>query len=289
MLYLQVMKRRIALLSALLLPLVVSCNAISSFVHDDEVVARVGKERLYLSTLRGVIPSDASPEDSAVLAAGYINAWASDLLYLKLADEQLSKAEKDVRDELEDYRRSLLKYRYEQSYVEERLDTLITEDQIRQYYESHKDQFVLTSPVLKVRFLDIMADSPNKDLIIKKMSSDDYDDTVEADSLAYSSALRYFDNSDTWMDAAALAREFGTDAATMLSWMKDSFISVERDSRLRVAYVLDICRSGQQPIEYSTARIRDIILSSRKRALLSGLEQDLLKDALERKQFVICQ
>jgi len=283
------MTRKSAILLALILPALLSCNAVSSLIHDDDVVARVGKERLYLSTLRSLIPTGVSPEDSANLAEGYIRAWASDLLYLKLADEQLSKSEKDVRDELEDYRRSLLKYRYEQSYVGERLDTLITEEQILQYYEAHKDKFVLESPVLKVRFLDIMSDSPGKEMILRKMSSDDYDDVIEADSLAYTYALRYFDNGEKWMDAAVLAREFGTDVASMLSSMKDSFIMIEKDSRLRAAYVLDICRSGQAPLEYSASRIRDIILNSRKRELLSGLEQDLLEDALERKQFVICQ
>lgn len=283
------MTRKSAILLALILPALLSCNAVSSLIHDDDVVARVGKERLYLSTLRSLIPTGVSPEDSANLAEGYIRAWASDLLYLKLADEQLSKSEKDVRDELEDYRRSLLKYRYEQSYVGERLDTLITEEQILQYYEAHKDKFVLESPVLKVRFLDIMSDSPGKEMILRKMSSDDYDDVIEADSLAYTYALRYFDNGEKWMDAAVLAREFGTDVAAMLSSMKDSFIMIEKDSRLRAAYVLDICRSGQAPLEYSASRIRDIILNSRKRELLSGLEQDLLEDALERKQFVICQ
>lgn len=285
MLYLQVMTKIVSILTLLLT--LSSCNFISSFIHDDEVVARVGNEKLYLSELSSYIPDTVSPEDSTNLAMQYITSWARDLLYLNLAENQLSKAEQDVSSELEDYRRSLLRYRYEQLYVNDRLDTLITDAQIESYYKEHEDYFKLQRPILKVRFLDIMSDSPNAELIIRCMSSDDYSEVLAADSLAYQSALRYFDKSDVWMDAAVLAREFSTDYVTMLSSLSDSFIRIEQDGRLRIAFVLDIRRSGTAPVEYASAQIRDNILSDRKHRLLKSLEQDLLKDALEKKKLVI--
>lgn len=285
MLYLQVMTKIVSILTVLLT--LSSCNFISSFIHDDEVVARVGNEKLYLSELSSYIPDTVSPEDSTNLAMQYITSWARDLLYLNLAENQLSKAEQDVSSELEDYRRSLLRYRYEQLYVNDRLDTLITDAQIESYYKEHEDYFKLQRPILKVRFLDIMSDSPNAELIIRCMSSDDYSEVLAADSLAYQSALRYFDKSDVWMDAAVLAREFSTDYVTMLASLSDSFIRIEQDGRLRIAFVLDIRRSGTAPVEYASAQIRDNILSDRKHRLLKSLEQDLLKDALEKKKLVI--
>ena len=42
--------------------LLCSCNLISSIVHDDQVVAKVGGERLYRSELASYIPKGASPE-----------------------------------------------------------------------------------------------------------------------------------------------------------------------------------------------------------------------------------
>ena len=179
MLYLQVMTKIVSILTLLLT--LSSCNFISSFIHDDEVVARVGNEKLYLSELSSYIPDTVSPEDSTNLAMQYITSWARDLLYLNLAENQLSKAEQDVSSELEDYRRSLLRYRYEQLYVNDRLDTLITDAQIESYYKEHEDYFKLQRPILKVRFLDIMSDSPNAELIIRCMSSDDYSEVLAAD------------------------------------------------------------------------------------------------------------
>ncbi|MBO6081668.1 MAG: hypothetical protein J6P46_01440 [Bacteroidales bacterium] len=267
-------------LTLVLLPLLLaSCNAISTLVHDDQVVARVGRTKLYKSEVERFIPNMIPAEDSMRLAEQYINTWAMDLLYLDVAETQLSKEELDVTVDLEDFRRSLLKYRYEQRYINDRLDTLITEDQIRQYYTAHADDFELKRPVLKVRFVDVMKDSPNFDAILKMMSSREYDDIQRADTLAKSTALRWFDSADTWMDAGELAKSFGLDWESMLSHLKGDMIRYEPEDRtdLMAAYVVEIQRKGTAPLEFVSDRIRDILMSARKHDLMNSLERDLLK------------
>jgi hypothetical protein len=283
------MKVKVTILLCILLALLPSCRAIMDFVHDGDVVARVGQHKLYLTDLQDYIPNGVSPEDSANLADQYIRSWAAEQLYLDMASEQLSKSEKDVSRELEAYKSSLLRYRYEQRYVNERLDTTVTRGEIEDYYDAHNDLFVLDIPILKARFLDIMEDSPNYETIRRRMSSNKYEDIAEADSLAYSSALRYVDWSDRWIDAVTLAREFGTDYGTMLSKLSGSFIEMREDrGDVKVAYVLDTRRAGTlAPLEYCEDRIRNIIISTRKQKLLTTLEQDLLDNALSKENFII--
>ena len=112
---------------AALLP---SCKAFQSFIHDGEVVAKLGDHKLYLSELESVIPNGISPEDSASLANLYINSWATGMAFQDIAEQKLSKEEKDVSKELDAYRQSLLRYRFEQRYVAERLDTVVSQKEI---------------------------------------------------------------------------------------------------------------------------------------------------------------
>lgn len=271
----------------LLTPL--SCDVASSLVHDDQPVAKVGREKLYRSEVESMIPDMISPEDSAGIAEKYIRLWAMDRLYMKVAEEQLSKSEIDVSDELESYRRSLVRYRYEQRYLNDRLDTLITDAQIREYYLANQEDFELSRPLLKLRFVDVMKDSPDKDEILRLMSSDEYDELELADSLAGKSALRYFDNSDSWMDAGELSRYFGVSVEEMLDAMDEDMIVIEPEGRgdILAAYVCDMINSGTAPLEYCSPAIRDIILSNRKHELMASLERDLLEGALDSKQLVI--
>ena len=266
-----------------------SCRAISSLLHDDEVVAQAEGVKLYRTELDALIPKGISPEDSAALAMQYINTWASDLVYLKIAEQQLSKSEKDVTKELEDYRKSLLKYRYEQLYVNERLDTMVTDEMVDEYYEGHLDKFVLQRPIVRARYLNIAADSPALKQLRKMMKSSDPNDLVEADSLAYSSALKFMTWNNDWIDAASLAGEFGTDYTSMLNSMSGGWIEYKDTTGfVKLAYVPEMIAKGcQAPVEYCSPMIKDMIISARKQALITGLERDLLNDARENGNFTI--
>ena len=271
------------------MPMFASCKAISDFLDDGQVVARVGESKLMMEELQKVIPNGISPEDSTVLAQRYISSWALDHVYMEVAERQLSEAERDVSQELETYRRSLLKYRYEQLFVNQRLDTLVSEEQVQEFYEKHSERFVLKQPVVKARFMSMPSDSPNLKKIQKKMSSDDPADVMEADSMAYLAAFKFMTWDDAWIDASTLAKEFGAEAPSVLSALKKGWIERTDTNKVKsMAYVLDMVGSGKAaPLEYSTPFIKDMIISARKQVLLSTLEQDLMKDARESGKFEI--
>jgi hypothetical protein len=198
-------------------------------LFGDAVVARVGEHRLMRSELTAFIPAGVSSEDSLALAQSYIKSWAEDLIFLDMAEKHLSDEEKDVTKDLEDYRRTLLKYRYEERYINDRLDTLISDEAVRNYYREHMDKFRLDRPLLKVRYMIIPADSRSLKTIRELMSSDDAMDAIAADSLAFTAALRYVDSSDAWMDAIILARELGTDEVSMMSALRNRTIEFKGD------------------------------------------------------------
>ena len=269
-----------------------SCETVTSFVRElryGQVVAKVGSHRLYASELASYIPDSASPEDSTRLALQYINTWASDQLFTDVAERELSKSEKNVDSELEDYRHSLLKYRYEQKYVNQRLDTAVTKAQIEKYYDDHAENFKLSLPIAKAVYMNISADSPNLEIIKKKMRSDKPEARIEADSIAFSSAFRYTDFGDRWVDLVKLSREVGTDYGTLLSQVRDGYAELpDGNGNLNIVYFFSLMRAGQSgPVEYYEEQIRDVILSTRKQALLSRLERDLIENARNQENFVI--
>ena len=286
--------KRIAHIVAILgivLPMLASCKAISEFFDKEEVVAEVGQAKLRKSELDRVVPAGLPAEDSVRLARQYINTWALDQVFLNVAEQQLSKTEKDVTRELEAYRTSLLKYRYEQLYVNERLDTAVSDDAVQEYYEAHSSKFILQRPVVKARFLSISEDSPMLKTIRKKMSSDEVEDILEADSLAFSSAFKFTTWNNEWIDAAVMAREFGQDYASVLSGVSKGWNErTDTSGVVNAAYVTEIVPKGaMSPLEYSTPFIKDMIISARKQALVSALEHDLLEDARVNGKFVITE
>ena len=253
-----------------------------------EVVARAGDHKLHRSELEKFIPAGVSPEDSANLATRYINAWAEDLLMVDMAEAQLSASEKDVSKELEQYRRSLLKYRYEQLYINQRLDTLVTDAEIEAYYTENVGKFTLERPVVKARYLIIPADSRQLKSIRSKMSSADDTEVTEAEQLAYTAAIKYADMSDTWMDVFTLGQELAVDYKALLSSVKNGWAEIKDDAgNLHLAYIVDMVPEGKTaPLEYCRERIKDLVLSARRHSLQLALEESLLEDARNNNKFV---
>ena len=272
------------------LPMFMSCKAISSHFDNGRAIAKVGQHKLTHSDVAKLVPPGTSPEDSMRLVMQYINSWASDLVYADVAEAQLSKQEKDVTKELEEYRKALLKYRYEQRYVNERLDTNVTAGEIEAYYDSHKQDFTARIPVVKAKFMRISADSPNIETIKKKMFSENIADIVYADSLAYTFADKFTGYGDKWIEITVLAKDFGKDYETLLPQMKNSFIQI-RDTdygKVNIAYIQDFANTGDVlPLDYCRQEIKGILIGIRRHKLVSGLEQDLLEDARENGKFVI--
>jgi len=289
------MNARAIILTAIILASAASCKMVSQIqdtateLFSGEVVAKVGDHKLFRSQLENYIPAGASPADSAALARQWIYAWAENLLLLDMAEEQLSDREKDVTEELERYRETLLKYRYEQLYVDQRLDTLITEEETEKYYNDNPARFRLDRPVVKARYMIIPANSRSLKQLKKQMSSDELEENAKADSLASKVALKYVDASDSWMDIITLAQELGTDYRSLQSSIKQQFAEWKDDSdNLHIAYIAEMVPEGKTaPLEYCRKKVRDLILSERKHQVEVELEKNLLEDAVRNNKFVI--
>lgn len=262
-----------------------ACDSISPFFHNrrDARVATVGKSILYRSELDKVIPEGLSPQDSVMMAERYINSWALGKLLLEEAESRLSKEQKSVDDQVAEFRQNLLTFRYEKLCIAERLDTLVTREEAREYYESHTQEFISPCSVIRGRVIRISRKSPFYPLF-----RDNYKSTAEADvevlrQTALSSAEKFSDFGGEWVPVSALARETGqseeeceADLARSGAYEKDI------DGGHYLVFIEGRTAPGAiSPFEYNIDKIGDIIISRRKQEILSSLEQELLSDALE--------
>jgi len=265
----------------ILVPVILSCKYIN--FSRDKVVAQVGKNTLLESDIRELIPEGTAPEDSARMVGQYINNWAVKHLLLKKAEEELSKSEKDVEQELEDYKNSLLVYRYENLYVESHLDTTITEDECREYYEKHSSNFTANNTIVKARVIKISRNSPNLAAIKNMYKANGIEEIDELERLCYNAADKYDNFDNNWVDISAVAALVPYDIQSCERAANNS-LSIETSDSLYnyFVYFVDKILPGQiPPFDYYKPLIKETILIKRKQELINELERNLLKEALE--------
>ena len=258
-----------------------SCSYFRNWIGtEQERVAQIGDEILYKKELEGLFQGPLSSEDSANLINHYIDSWAVDNLLLQKAESQLTKKEKDVKQELADYRKSLLVFKYQKKYVEERIDTTISPEEILDYYNNNRELFLLDAPLIKVRLIKVRLHSPYLSMIRNIYRSNTIEDMQQLERLCESSAEIYTDYSNKWLTTRELAQDLPPQAKDEIYALKPKGYVDTRDSLYAyLVSVYDFLQEGMpSPAEYKETEIRQNILSRRKQQLLKDLEKEVLKE-----------
>lgn len=258
-----------------------SCKYLE-FRSKDNFVAQVGSNYLYEKDIQNLIPPGTPNNDSITMLRQYINSWALKHLLLAKAQEELSKADKDVERELEEYKNSLIAYRYEKQYIETRLDTLITEQEAREFYINNSQNIELHNSVVKGRVIKIASDSPNLERIKNLYKANSLEEIDELEQLCYNSADKFTNFENRWVDLSAVARELPIDLYWCENELKTAnFIEIKDSLYNYFAFFTERFAPGETPpFEFYLPKIKEIIIGKRKQSLIKELEQELIKEAL---------
>ena len=148
--------------------LTTSCKK-AIIIGDDKpepiLLAQVFDYKLYFDDIKDLIQGYANAEDSVQQVRSLTDHWVRDRLLLVEAEKNFPK-EANMNKLLEDYRQSLLRHFFEQRTLEERLDTVITETDLLNYYEANKDQHRLESAILRCYYFKIKKPLARADKIL---------------------------------------------------------------------------------------------------------------------------
>lgn len=244
------------------------------------MVAKVYDHELRKADLNGLVGEGVSAEDSIAIIDNYVDQWVRQTVMLAKAEKNVSA---DFSRQLGEYRNSLLIYAYEQQIVNQLLDTTVTDNQIAEYYESHKDQFQLKNSIVKVVYVT----APKKSSVDGKLRSLVYktpfieDDIMTLEELASRHGFQGYYDGDTWMPFYSLQGVVPITTYNENLFLKQNrTIVISDDSLTYYVRILDYKVSDEvSPIELQHDNIQAIILNHRKIDILSKLQADLLADA----------
>ena len=114
----------------------VSCNNVNNG-NGDRVVASIYDKTLHQSDLQSVLYEGISVNDSLVRTKAFINNWIRAQLIIHQAEKNIDKSELDFSRQIEDYRNSLIIYKYESQLIEQNLDTVVSDEEIAKYLEDN--------------------------------------------------------------------------------------------------------------------------------------------------------
>jgi hypothetical protein len=264
----------------LIASLLTACNL---FVDTGKPVAKVANKILTVEELSRNVPDYLDATDSALWADDYIKKWVQRELLLLKAEENLKGNEKNVSEELEEYRNSLIVFRYKNELIRQKLDTIVKNTDIQKYYNEHRESFILNRNIVKAIFIKIPRQVSSPEDLKQLCSSNDPEKLAKLNEYCISYAKAYDRFNDQWIAADQVMKYTPVAIPDQQHfWEKNRFIETTDIEFYYLVCIRDFRLEGQSsPIEFVQSDIQNIILSKQKLDFLKQIEKDIYKEGLD--------
>lgn len=263
---------------------VMSCRELPDYLVGDDVVARVGREDLTKEDIAEVLPAGVTGADSVAYVKTYIDKWFIRQLKIQEANMLFPESEHDIEKLVEEYRQTLLTSRVDQYYIDQQMDKEVTDEQVAEYYNSHKADFTLDRTLVKGRVLRFDASYRQtkklKEQMQKALTSADAEKSFS--DVCEKNGFQLIDNRTAWINftdfIANLPVLAAKDNEPLLDKMGVQEMKMGKDS-----YYFDftsVCRKGNvAPLEVVSDNIRRILLTRRRAEVIRAHEEQILQAA----------
>jgi hypothetical protein len=242
----------------LLLPFVLSCNS-----SGKVKVVSVNNQTLYQSDIDVLAGESLNDED---LREQIVVDWVETQLGLSFWDS-LSKAEKQSVDyKVAEYKAQLIRFELENRWIAKAVDTNVTEQALKEFYDAHIDEFLLNDYIVKILYLKVPVLAPDIDVLNVLYLLKDGSDTSKIANYANQYAAAFYFNKDTWISFEEFLKELPLDLGSVERFVTNkSKKIIEHNGFFYYINVLDYrLKNTPSPFSYERDRIRTRIVLNRK-------------------------
>ncbi len=266
-----------------------SCELITASQEEQQHVARVYDTYLYQEELSAQMPNPIDSLDSVMFAKRLIDLWIEKQLLLYNAENNLSEEAKNVEYQLKEYKTDLLIYAYESQLINQKLDTVISQEELKAYYEANKANFLLTDYIVKVVYVKLDTTAPDIKKVRRWIKNLDEDNFQKLEDYCHQFAANYYLDDNTWLYIDELLREIPIGLYSKEQLLRNhKFIDFSDGSFSYLIKIQDYrLKDALSPLSLEKENIRNLILNQRKSALLSELRVHLRDEGLANNDFEV--
>lgn len=274
------MRRKTAVLILMTIVAVGGCRRLNPF-HEEQLLAEAGERKLYVSDVAQSFPAGLTPEDSLKLLELKVDSWVMRQLKTEQAEKLFTAAEPEIEQLVEDYRTSLLTLKLDDRHVNAKIDTTLTDDEIKGYYDAHRSDFILDRTIVRGVTVKLPAYHARKAQVKELMSAsgDRYQDFLE---LSRKNGFEVREV-DAWMDFTDFLRTLPTNSLRNYDDQLDKVGVQEMADGGDLYLVLirsHLHRGDAAPVERVGEDIRRVVLNQRRQEIIRAYEDSIRTAAL---------
>lgn len=249
----------------------------------ENIIVKVGDKFLTEEDIFSILPDEYTLEDSAIKVNSYIDIWVKKQLLVQKAELYLADEQDDIEQKIEDYKNSLMIHKYKQKFIEQKLDTNITNEEIDEYFLMHSTDFRLTKTAIKGTFVKLLKTDENYTNVKYWCRSSNPNDSVKLQEYCIENANKYNNFDGEWVYLNSIINDTPIKIADEKDYLsRRDFIEAEDET---FYYFLKIKEyrliNENSPLVFVRDNIKTIILNKREKLMIEDLETSIYQNALD--------
>lgn len=263
-----------------------SCKQFSA-VDPDDVIIEYADKVLSIDAILNNIPEGLSAEDSLKWSKDFADQWLRNQIIIAKAVKNLPKSQLNIDTEILQYKSDLLKYKYENYYLRNKINTQVSTSEIDTFYSHNKSALISTKPLVKATYIAVSNTIKDRYKVKQWLVSKREKDHENLKVYAFKNAKVFDDFEEEWIELNSLKLLSHSNLLKENKSILNKVIEQRNDSLTHYMLIKEMVLVGQiMPLEYAKDEIVKIIVNRRKNKLLeefsSKIDQDL-KHQLNKK------
>ena len=267
-----------------------SCGSFLKDTDENAPIARVGENYLYKEDVSQLLYDGITKGDSATIVTNFINTWASKQLLLSKAKINLPEEKLAEFDALvSDYQADLYTRAYKDALVQQAADSMVTDSQLKRFYENEKENFRLQERIVKIRFVELPKRFLNKEEVKKRLKNFQEKDIDYLDSIGVQFKKLNF-NDSIWVSASRVIAEIPplTPENQDKYLKKSQFYELVTALGVYLAKVTGVLQVNDiAPLSFIEPTIKQVLINRRKLNYIRQLETEVIDEAIKKNEFEV--
>ena len=247
------------------------------------ILVKVNDRILTREEIEAQITKGLSPADSLIRAESLVKKRVIDMLIDDVAYKNMGDEKAEIDKLVNEYRRSLIRHRYQERLVNDKVSANIREyDQIS-WYEENKEQFVLNENLIKGLFLKAPVNAPGIDNVRAWYVSRSEESLEKIEKYSLQHAIIYDNFYDRWVVFDEVMEKVPYRISNPNQFLKvNKHIEVSDSVFVYFLNISDrLLVGGIAPFDYVQTQIQSMLVNRRKIDYLNDFGERLYKEAVK--------
>ena len=271
------------LLFFLIIILFTACIRFGISSTQEGILAKVNDRVITSDEIISKIPKGLSPSDSLMRAESVLKKRIIELLMDDVAYQNIGNEKAEIEKLVNEYRRSLIRHRYQERIVYDKVSATIRESDYIAYYEANKGQFILNVNLIKGLFLKVPSAAPGLDNIRKWYRSRTDESLEKIDKYSLQNAIIYDDFYDRWVDFEEVMEKIPRHISSPGQFLKvNDHLEVSDSAYVYLLNISDHLLVGSiAPFEYVKPQVYNMLVNRQKIDYLRMFGEKMYLDAVK--------